>query len=218
MKKRNKFDISGLADNRVILTIAMILAFVFPFLGGVPIYLIIRNDKKNFFETDFNIKFIVITSALLHLCTSLSLTIITITDPPDSLKVFLPALPLYLFYYIDVALLIIGSISVLIYKPNFRRAERVASIIKVNHITSIRRIQEILGYSDKKLKKAFDYMIFTGMIRAEIDFKKQEIIFKNSPWAKRLCVCNNCGAEIVVNFGDTLTCEFCGSALDVKKV
>ena len=52
----------------------------------------------------------------------------------------------------------------------------------------------------------------------KIDEKTGDIILKECIWAKQRVLCQTCGAEIMVTFGQTLVCEYCGGALMVKRI
>ncbi len=95
----------------------------------------------------------------------------------------------------------------------------VYQLIQKNHIISLNKIASILKVEDAKLKKIIQLLIKNDCLQnARIDEQHQEIVLEKSMWAKQFVMCENCGASMVVNFGATLTCEYCGSALRVKKI
>lgn len=95
---------------------------------------------------------------------------------------------------------------------------RIFSIIKNDHITSISFINEIFGIGEKRIIKYINFLVKLGDLDgAYIDKNEKEVMFTISIWAHQLVSCQNCGAELVVNFGHTLICDYCGSALRVKR-
>ena len=118
--------------------------------------------------------------------------------------------------------LISGILNISMYAFLSRKKYLLAAcenLINGEHITSLRTISDILGVEYLKVKKAVALQIKNGHFKwASIDDKKEEIIFERSIWAKQPVVCERCGAELVVDFGATLICEYCSSALKVKRI
>ncbi|MBR6922857.1 MAG: hypothetical protein IKH51_11740 [Clostridia bacterium] len=96
---------------------------------------------------------------------------------------------------------------------------RIYSLIELDHITSVPLMSEILGINRARTRR---YIKKLGKMRylkdVKIDEKTGDIILKECIWAKQRVICQNCGAEITVTFGQTLVCEYCGGALMVKRV
>ena len=90
-------------------------------------------------------------------------------------------------------------------------------LVQKEHIVSLQTISSILGTNDKKTRKLMQSLIKNGKFgQATIDEQTQELLLEKSIWAKQHVVCDNCGAELVVDFGHTLTCAYCGSALKAR--
>lgn len=99
-----------------------------------------------------------------------------------------------------------------------KRLNLIFFLIQTEHITSIQRLAEISGMSVEKTVKSIVLLIKKGRLGdAEISKNKKEVVLKNSIWAKQKVVCRTCGAEIPVDFGQTLVCEYCGGALETYK-
>lgn len=93
------------------------------------------------------------------------------------------------------------------------------NLIAQSHITSVDKLAEISGKSIPRTKRIIKNLIKRKWLDgAEIDDEHNEVVFKRSVWAKQKVVCNNCGAQIIVDYGQTLVCEYCGGALSVKSV
>ena len=92
-------------------------------------------------------------------------------------------------------------------------------LINKEHIVSLKKISDILDIKYSKIEKTVNSLIKSKKINnAKIDKAKGEIIFGKSIWYKQHVVCENCGAELVVDFGQTLICEYCSSALRVRRI
>ena len=90
-------------------------------------------------------------------------------------------------------------------------------LIQQEHITDVSHISEIIGISDTKAVSALKKLIKMGELDgAELDSSNKEIIFKKSIWAKQKVLCRSCGANLIVNLGQTLTCEYCNGALEIQ--
>lgn len=95
-----------------------------------------------------------------------------------------------------------------------RKLRRCLLLVQQEHITSLPMIAEIMGLSREKTVKLFMKLFSLGFLDgAYISDDGQELQFKKSVWAKQRVICRSCGAELVVNMGHTLTCEYCGGAL-----
>ena len=96
--------------------------------------------------------------------------------------------------------------------------EQILLLITIEHITSIPQISEITGLDQKKTILYLKKIIKMGELAgAEVYDNSEEIIFKKSVWARQRVICRNCAASLVVNFGHTLTCEYCKSALEIER-
>lgn len=99
-----------------------------------------------------------------------------------------------------------------------RRLSKCLSLIKNDHITSLVELGMILGLREKKIKKSVLRLIRAGRLPgASVDEANGEILFTESIWAKQRFICRNCGAELTVDFGHTLVCEYCGQALPISR-
>ena len=95
-----------------------------------------------------------------------------------------------------------------------RSMERCRKLVLQEHITGLDSLSEILGLSSEKTTKLLEHMIRTGILEdAWIDADSRELRFRSCLWAHQKMICDNCGAELTVNYGQTLVCEYCGSAL-----
>lgn len=105
-----------------------------------------------------------------------------------------------------------------VYLPHFRRAKQMEQclfLIQTEHITSISQIAEIIGVKNGKVISAIQRLSKLGILDGTQVAKEQdEILFTKSVWAKQKVVCKSCGANLVVNFGQTLVCEYCNGALE----
>ena len=98
------------------------------------------------------------------------------------------------------------------------RNARCLSLVRNDHITSLSEIGTILGLNEKQTKKCVQRLIASGDLSgAAIDETTGTILFAKSIWAKQKFVCKNCGAALIVDFGHTLVCEYCGQALPVTR-
>lgn len=122
-------------------------------------------------------------------------------------------------FFVFLASVIAGIIVVILHfsmEKGTKFNDKIYSLIYVDHILNVKRISEILGVNKNTVVKSINKMISDNVIRGTVNHAQTELILFNSIWAHQLCVCNNCGAEISVNLGDTLTCPYCSSALSVK--
>ena len=95
-----------------------------------------------------------------------------------------------------------------------RRIDRCLYLIKTEHITALSLLADGSGLTEKQVVRALRTAIRLDELRdAQVDERLDEVIFEKSCWARQRAVCSSCGAELVVNFGQTLVCEYCGSAL-----
>ena len=92
------------------------------------------------------------------------------------------------------------------------------SVICDEHITGIYEIGNICGMNDVETGKAIERLIASGELpEATVNRSHGTVEFIRSPWEKQLMICKDCGAEVLVLRGETLVCEYCGSALFAKK-
>ena len=105
-----------------------------------------------------------------------------------------------------------------VYPPLFRRTkslELCLFLVQNEHITSISQIAEIVGVKQDKTVSYLNLLIQLGKLDgAKVSLDQDEILFTKSVWAKQKVVCKSCGANLVVNFGQTLVCEYCNGALE----
>lgn len=98
-----------------------------------------------------------------------------------------------------------------------RRADAIARLyllVQQEHITSIPQLCQITGFRREKTVRLLHQMIRLKMLDgAWIDESRQTVCFRKSIWTKQRFICDDCGAELIVDMGHTLVCEFCGSAL-----
>lgn len=131
----------------------------------------------------------------------------------DVMKIFA------VYYGID---LVIGAFMIGLYLIRTNRRRRITKCIRLverEHFTEIPQISEILGIPEEKTRKALQQGIRQGLLEgADVPENGKEIVFQKSVWAKQHVVCENCGAEDVVNLGQTLTCSFCGGALKARRI
>ena len=128
----------------------------------------------------------------------------------------------YYLALIYIPALVIAAYLYAVYFVHFHRAKQLSRIfylIQTDHITSISRLAEITGLDKKATIRHLNTLIKMGNLKnAIVDEKHGEVILKESLWAKQRVICQTCGAEIIVNFGHTLICDYCGGALMVKRV
>ncbi|MCR5577396.1 MAG: hypothetical protein K6F56_10340 [Oscillospiraceae bacterium] len=95
-----------------------------------------------------------------------------------------------------------------------RNMERCRRLVLQEHITGLDSLSEILGLSAERMTALLERMIREGILEdAWIDADSRELRFRSCPWAHQKMICDSCGAELTVNLGQTLVCEYCGSAL-----
>lgn len=115
---------------------------------------------------------------------------------------------------------VVSVYLLLFYAIIFRRSRifrKCIILVREEHITSINTISEIVGKDEKRITSVLQRIIKMGELSgAEVDVKKSEVIFFKSIWAKQIVECYDCGAELTVDCGHTLVCEYCGSALHTK--
>ena len=100
-----------------------------------------------------------------------------------------------------------------------KRLQKCLFLVQIEHITSVAWISEILGISVKRTVSMLKWLIRTEKLDgAEVGIDQDEIWFSKSVWAKQKVICKSCGANLVVNLGQTLVCEYCGGALEVSSV
>lgn len=99
-----------------------------------------------------------------------------------------------------------------------RVLNRTYDLIEREHITRISQLSEILCFSKRHTVKTLRSLIKEGYLQnAEIDEENDELVLKQSIWAKQRVICQNCGAELTVDIGRTLVCNYCGGALKAKR-
>jgi hypothetical protein len=121
------------------------------------------------------------------------------------------------FMWAPQAVMAVYLIAVYIIHTRYSLAQaKVLSLIKNDRITSINEISYILGTEQAKAKKRIRRLIKSGALEGA-SVEGDEVAFKNSVWAKQRVSCRSCGAALVVDFGHTLVCEYCGGALSCVK-
>lgn len=188
------------------------LVSFFPLLGLIPLVIIIALAKIN----KNSLRPAVLGVAITHICFVIISLVVFLASGfnmfnPSEIKIFLP-------YLCSV---LIASIIIVIYekeRKTLKYINKIYSLISVDHITDINRIGEVLGINKSKTTNYINQMISDGKFNGKINENGNELILFNSVWASQVCICNNCGASITVNFGDTLTCPYCSSALSIKNI
>lgn len=95
-----------------------------------------------------------------------------------------------------------------------RRIRRCLLLVQQKHITSRALIGEILGLSERRTTRLLQRIIRMGRLDgAWLQEGADDIRFKKSVWARQRVICQSCGAELVVDLGRTLICDYCGGAL-----
>lgn len=119
------------------------------------------------------------------------------------------------FYYLQgIAAAAYELIIYCLLQARDRAIERCLYLILHEHFTSIPKIAEFSGMREKKTVAAIRSAVRFGLLEdAQADIQKGEIVFRKCCWARQRVVCVSCGAELVVNLGETLVCPYCGSAL-----
>lgn len=127
-----------------------------------------------------------------------------------------------ILFMLDVLILPGGIYLLVLYGILMRRNRRIQKclmLIQKEHITLISRIGEILGLSDTEIRTLLNFMIQKNLLEgASLSENDDEIAFSRSVWAKQHVVCDSCGAELVVNLGEALICEYCGSVLKARRI
>lgn len=122
-----------------------------------------------------------------------------------------------IFLFIFVPPIFYGIYAICLYILLARRANGVSRLyllVQQEHITSISQLCQITGLRREQTLRWLELMIRRGMLDgAWIDEKTDTVRFKKSIWARQRFICAYCGAELTVDLGHTLVCEFCGSAL-----
>ena len=88
-------------------------------------------------------------------------------------------------------------------------AARESTAIAIRKILPNREICPVLTILKQLIKMG-------ELSGAEVNNTNDEITFKKSVWAKQKFICKSCGANLVVNFGHTLICEYCSGALEIQ--
>ena len=129
---------------------------------------------------------------------------------------------LWLMIIFYAASAVIGILMMIIYRGLNNKKnifDLCIRLVKDEHIVSLEKISKITSKDIGSLKKIYSSIIKNGYLNdCSIDEKGNELVFGHSIWAKQHVVCENCAAELVVDFGTTLICEFCGSALKVRNI
>lgn len=133
---------------------------------------------------------------------------------------FVGNLGTYALAFAYIPALIISAYLFCAYIPLSKRAKlfsRCILLIQQEHITSISQISEIIGISETKTVSVLKQLIKMGELDgADVNNTNDEIIFKKSIWARQKFTCKSCGANLVVNLGHTLICEYCNGALETQ--
>ena len=116
-----------------------------------------------------------------------------------------------------IGALILGVYELILYGVlalRNRKLRRCLMLVQQEHITSLPLMAEILGLRREKVAALFTKLFSLGFLEgAFLSDDGQELQFKKSVWAKQRVICRSCGAELVVDMGRTLTCAYCGGAL-----
>lgn len=100
-----------------------------------------------------------------------------------------------------------------------RKIQKCLMLIRKEHITSVSRIGEIVGLSITETRALLTRAIRENLLEgASLQENDDDILFARSVWARQHVVCNNCGAELTVNLGESLICEYCGSLLRARRI
>lgn len=127
-----------------------------------------------------------------------------------------------ILFLLDLLFLPGGIYLLILYSILMRRNRQIQyclNLICREHITSVKRLSEIMGLSEVAMR-----MLLQRILRAELlqdallPESSDEVLFTRGVWARQHVVCESCGAELIVNFGETLTCDYCGSMLKARRI
>ena len=117
---------------------------------------------------------------------------------------------------------LLGLLEILVYAVTAVRIGRLNTcrmLICRERITSVETLCEISGFSRRRLRRLIRALVRRGeLVGASLGKTDADVVFTKSVWAKQRVQCLNCGAALTVDFGRTLTCEYCGGALEVKRI
>ncbi|MBE6719437.1 MAG: hypothetical protein E7571_02125 [Ruminococcaceae bacterium] len=211
-KKRTYFDKDSILHG--MWTAAAVLCAVFSPLGILIAALLFIYQYRHYEGLDNKILFCGIADIVF--CSSLGMMIAIFSLSSGDMKVAL-IMAMYYAQGIPCGIMIIAFHFIIRRRKNL--CESCLMLINKEHIVSIEKISSVLGVDYKKTEKIVGSLIKTKRLEnATIDKKAKELVFEKSIWAKQHVVCENCGAELVVDFGQTLVCEFCGSCLKVRRI
>ncbi len=111
---------------------------------------------------------------------------------------------------------VLGLYLTAVYLLLARRADRlngIYTLVEKQHITSVVQMSEITGWAQDNVKKYILKLIALGDL-PNARLEGDRLILTESIWADQRVICSSCGAELNVNLGQTLVCEYCGGALD----
>ena len=117
--------------------------------------------------------------------------------------------------YIGAALLGVYLLCVYgILSARDRKFRRCLLLVQQEHITSRALIGEIMGLSRRRTDGLLQRLIRRKLLDgASLRDGEDAIQFTKSVWAKQRVICRSCGADLVVDLGRTLICDYCGGAL-----
>ena len=88
------------------------------------------------------------------------------------------------------------------------------TVVHVSHITQVENMASVMGVRQDVIREAFDRMIRWGVLKnAQFDPVQNKLLLPEEKWADAKVVCKECGAELVINIGQTLVCPYCKTAL-----
>lgn len=191
--------------------IAGSIGFFIPLVGIILVIINTVIDNKYCTKNNKAILYTAICDTFLSLFMGGYILLVSIEISSSAFLAFLYIPAFFLGIYMFVVYFI--------FKKRANSINTILTLVKESHITSVLSISDIAGLDKNKTIKLINMLISTGDLDgASINKMTLEIEFEKCVWAHQLCICNTCGASIYVNFGQTLVCEYCSGALDIKRV
>jgi len=87
-------------------------------------------------------------------------------------------------------------------------------VIFVSHITRADRFAEVMNMRRDRIDRELGRMVRWGVLKdAQYDAAQGKLLLPKEKWAEARVICKECGAQLVINIGETLVCPYCKTAL-----
>lgn len=184
------------------------LTALVPPLGWIALVFLVRSELKRHKSGEYHMNGVGQAVMLFDLLECILTTAILGGDLSQGVWIVL-------LFFLSGAL---AGFYMVLFAAWLRRQDRLHkvlhTVIHTSHITQADRMASVMAVNQDVIRKAFCRMIRWGVLaQAQFSFEQNKLLLPEEKWADAKVICEGCGAELIINIGQTLVCPYCKTAL-----